>query len=153
MQTWVMLRFIESVKINRMGTSEAQMNVSPFLSINHSCDETLQWTKEQLLRAGLRPVQTFDLHAARLGLHDCPCANHGTEECDCQMVIMLVYGKTEDVSTPLNTNPVTLILHGNNGQTWVSIVEAADQSTDSNTAIVIKDTLGAKQSTRISNHL
>jgi len=89
------------------------MNNSPFLSVNHSCDKALQWTMEQLSQAGLRPVQTFDLHTARLALHDCPCPNHGTQECDCQMVVVLVYGKVEE--------PGTLILHGNDGQTWLSI--------------------------------
>ena len=84
------------------------MNTSPFLSINHPSDEALQWTKQQLLQAGLRSIQTFDLHTARLALHDCPCPNHGTEECDCQMVVLLVYGKVADVSTGLNTSVSTL---------------------------------------------
>ena len=92
------------------------MNISPFLSVNKPCHESLQWTKKQLLNADLRVVQTFDLHTARLGIHDCPCPNHGTDECDCQMVVLLVYGITAD--------PATLILHGNDGQTWFSIVES-----------------------------
>ncbi len=89
------------------------MNISPFLSINQPCDKTLQWAKKQLAKANLRAVQTFDLHAARIGLHDCSCPNHGTAECDCQMVVLLVYG--EDME------PATLILQGNDGQTWLSI--------------------------------
>ena len=127
------------------------MNVSPFLSVNHSCDGALQWTKEQLSRAGLRPVQTFDLHTARSGLRDCPCPNHGTTECDCQMVVVLVYGKAEDVSTPLNTSPVTLILHGNDGQTWLSIVETPNQKTNLKTITAIKNALEEKFPTQISN--
>jgi len=75
-------------------------------------------------------MQTFDLHTARHALDDCPCPNHGTEECDCQMVVLLVYGKTSDVSTPLDTSPVTLILHGNDGQTWVSIADNPGQRAD-----------------------
>jgi hypothetical protein len=85
------------------------MNISPFLSVNQPCDETLHWAKEQLSQANLRAVQTFDLHAARVGLHDCSCPNHGTDECDCQMEVLLVYGKSVE--------PTTLILHGNDGQT------------------------------------
>jgi len=129
-----------------MGTinHEAHMNVSPFLSVNHSCDEAMQWANEQLLRAGLRPVQTFDLHTARNGLQDCPCPNHGTNECDCQLVVMLVYGKTEAVSTlpaVVNTSPVTLILHGNDGQTWLSIAEGPHQRTDMKLTAEIKQVL------------
>lgn len=91
------------------------MNISPFLSINHSCDEALQQVREQLVQADLRAIQTFDLHTARLAMHDCSCPHHGMEECDCQMVVLLVYGKTSE--------PATLILHGNDGQTWVSIAD------------------------------
>jgi hypothetical protein len=70
----------------------------------------------------LRPVQTFDLHAARAGMHDCPCPHHGTDECDCQMVVVLVYGKTDQ--------PVTLILHGNDRQTWLSVADSLHQRSD-----------------------
>ncbi len=98
------------------------MNISPFLSISHPCDKVLQWTNQQLMKAGLHPVQTFDLHVARVGLRDCPCPSHGTNECDCQMVVVLVYGKAEE--------PVTLILHGNDGQTWLSIADGPRQKSD-----------------------
>ena len=109
------------------------MNVSPFLSVNHSCDEAMQWANEKLLQAGLRSVQTFDLHTARIGYHDCPCPNHGTNECDCQLVVMLVYGKTEE--------PVTLILHGNDGRTWLSIADGPHQRTDMKLITEIKQVL------------
>jgi hypothetical protein len=98
------------------------MNISPFLSINKPCDETLVWAKEQLSQADLRVIQTFDLHTARQALEDCPCPHHGTSECDCQMVVLLVYGKTD--------GPATLILHGNDGQTWFSIANNSFQLTD-----------------------
>ena len=93
--------------------------LSPFLSIDSSCDQTLQMTKTQLSEAGLSAVQTFNLNTARLGLHNCCCPNHGTEACDCQMIVLLVYGEAPE--------PATLILHGNNGQTWISIAESAIQ--------------------------
>ena len=109
------------------------MNNSPFLSVNHPCDETLQWTKKQLSQAGLRPIQTFDLQTARVGLHDCSCPNHGNEECDCQMVVLLVYGKEPE--------PVTLILHGNNGQTWLSLADHPNHRTEAGTIAAIQQAL------------
>jgi len=112
------------------------MNISPFLSVSHPCDETLQWTKKQLSQANLRAVQTFDLHTARIGLHDCPCPNHGTDECDCQMVILLVYGDSGE--------PVTLILHGNDGQTWVSMADTPNQKSNTIAAIAIRNALEGK---------
>jgi len=131
-----MLRFYYLVDLNRMRASETPMNTPPFFSMNHPCDDALHWTREQLTRAGLRSVQTFDLNAARGGLHDCPCPNHGIDACDCQMVIMLVYGKSEE--------PVTLILHGNDEQTWLSIAEnSAPKTNDSLTEHII-NTLSEK---------
>jgi hypothetical protein len=96
--------------------------LSPFLSIDSSCDQALQMTKTQLSEAGLSAVQTFSLNTARLGLHNCCCPNHGTEACDCQMIVLLVYGEAPE--------PATLILHGNNGQTWMSIADSASQCGD-----------------------
>jgi hypothetical protein len=90
------------------------MNMSPFLTLSWTCEQTLPWVTQQLHQAGLRSVQTFDLHTARAASHDCECPHHGTDQCDCQMVVLLVYGKVEE--------PVTLILHGNDGTTWLSIV-------------------------------
>lgn len=118
-----------------MESPETHMSISPFLSINHPCDQALRWTKRRLSRAGLRAMQTFDLHTARAGLHDCPCPNHGTEECDCQMVVLLVYGRVEQ--------PVTLFLHGNDGQTWLSIADDPRQRADSKLLAGIKQALDA----------
>lgn len=98
------------------------MNISPFLSVDQTCGEVLHRVKALLSAAGLGSVQTFDLNAARRGLHECTCPNHGTDACDCQMMILLVYGDAPE--------PLTLILHGNNGQTWFSIVEDSRLSAD-----------------------
>ncbi len=83
------------------------------LSIDSSCEETLKSIKQSLQRGGLRVLETFDLQDARLGLTDCPCPYHGMEACDCQMVVLLVYGEA--------TAPMALTLHGNDGQTWISL--------------------------------
>jgi hypothetical protein len=109
------------------------MSIPPFLSINHPCTDTLCWTKEQLTQAGLHAVQTFDLHTARIGLHDCPCPNHGADECDCQLVVLLVYGDAD--------MPETLILHGNGERTWLSMENTpASNATEALTEL-IKNTL------------
>jgi hypothetical protein len=87
--------------------------LSPFLSIDSPCEIALQTVRQHLLQVGLRPIQTFDLQTARFGLHHCACPNHGTENCDCQLIVLLVYGEAAE--------PVTLILHGNNGTTWIAV--------------------------------
>ena len=91
------------------------MSFSPFLAVQQDCGRVLQWTIEQLTQAGLHTVQTFDLSTARAGTGDCLCQAHGTQACDCQMVILFVYEPASE--------PVALILHGNQGQTWLSFAE------------------------------
>ncbi len=98
------------------------MTTSSFLTVDMACDEALQMAKQKLSQAGLRALQTFDLHAARHPLRDIPCPNHGAAECDCQMVILMVYGETPE--------PATLILCGNDGQTWFSIADGLSQQVD-----------------------
>jgi hypothetical protein len=96
--------------------------ITPFWSMERSCDSTLRWIRRRLSRRGLRALQTFDLHDARLGIADCSCPHHGTAQCDCQMVVLLVYGES--------ALPATLILHGNDGQSWLSLVNTPAQQAD-----------------------
>lgn len=89
--------------------------LSPFLFVDRPCDETLHWLSQRLSQGGLRLMQTFDLQDARPRIEDCPCPHHGTSRCDCQMVVVLVYGNAAE--------PATLILHGHDGQTWLSLID------------------------------
>lgn len=93
----------------------------------------MQWAKAQLSGSGLRTVQTFDLQTARHALHDCSCPNHGTEACDCQMIVLLVYGETAE--------PATMVLHGNNGKTWVSLADNPQHRTSVKLARAIQQAL------------
>ena len=114
-----LIRYLEN-PYNVIIKIEALMNISPFLNVSSTCDQTLQWVNQRLLEAGLRGVRTFDLHTARAASRDCACPAHGTEQCDCQMVVLLIYGNTEE--------PATLILHGNDGKTWLSLTDPAKLS-------------------------
>ena len=86
----------------------------PYLTLTKSFEETFAWTTQQLNQIGLQVEQTFDLQVARLSHTGCTCPHHGTEQCSCQMVVLLVRYEEED--------PLTLILHGNDGQTNLSLV-------------------------------
>lgn len=97
-------------------------SLSSFLTVDRPCDQALDWLTRSLTVEGLRVLRTFDLHAARLASGDCPCPHHGLEACDCQMVVVLVYGKAE--------NPATLVLHGCDGQTWLSLMNNPLQRAD-----------------------
>lgn len=88
-------------------------SLMPFLVLEQTCDRVLSWVNRQLTGAGFRVVQTFDLQVARLAHPDCPCPHHGTDDCDCQMVVLLVYQKHD--------TPATLVIHGQDGRSWVSL--------------------------------
>ena len=82
-------------------------------SVQCCCSEALRRVVGALTRRGLRALETFDLQDARTANADCACPHHGTAQCDCQMIVLLVYGEA--------TAPTTLTLHGNDGQTLISL--------------------------------
>ncbi len=85
----------------------------PFLALDQTCEQVQTWVEQQLTSMGFRVARTFDLKIARLGHPECPCPHHGTENCTCQMVILLVYRKRGD--------PATLVIHGQDDRTWLSL--------------------------------
>ena len=109
------------------------MTTPSFLTVDLPCNMALQAAKNKLSQAGLRALQTFDLHTARHIQQDCPCPNHGTADCDCQMVVLMVYGETPE--------PATLILHGSDGKTRFSIAEDPSQRADRKLIATIKQSL------------
>ena len=85
--------------------------------VSQPCSEVLLRVRRALERVGLRALETFDLQAARAALVDCTCPHHGTADCDCQMVVLMVYGEA--------AAPAALMLHGSDGQTWISLPDDA----------------------------
>ena len=114
------------------------MTTPSFLIVDLPCDKALKTTKKKLSHANLRALQTFDLCTtrARQPQQDCPCPNHGTAECDCQMVVLMDYGETAE--------PVTLILHGSDGQTSFSIADDSPLRADKKLVASIKEALTFK---------
>jgi hypothetical protein len=91
----------------------------PFLVLKKDCGEAVRWLSEHLTQSGLQVVQTFDLNTARLDHSLCTCPHHGTEQCDCQMVVLLVYDN--------GSSPASVVAHGHDGQTWFTLVDFPQQ--------------------------
>lgn len=110
---------------------------SPFLILEEACEEAIDWVTRRIGFAGLQVVRTFDLHTARhhadAALENCPCPYHGTDQCDCQMVVLLVYGR--------DRQPVSLVAHGHHGQTWFSVVDTPQQRADPHVEATIRRAL------------
>ncbi len=94
----------------------------PFYTLNYLCDAAVILLDQLLVGNGLQVLKTFDLHETRLDIQGCSCLHHGTNQCDCQMVVLLVYGKASE--------PTTLILHGSGERTWLSLVNNSFQHAD-----------------------
>ncbi|HLO14683.1 MAG TPA: hypothetical protein VK206_07640 [Anaerolineales bacterium] len=108
-------------------------SLMPFLVLDKTCDQALSWVNEQLSSASLRTVQTFDLQVARLAHPECTCPHHGEAECNCQMVVLLVYRKQED--------PATLIIHGQENKSWISLAAPINRHNNRQLEIAIRHVL------------
>jgi hypothetical protein len=106
---------------------------NPFLVLRKECDEAVCWLSERLNQAGLQVVQTFDRQVARAAHGSCSCPHHGTEQCDCQMVVLLVYENANQ--------PASLVAHGRDGQTWFSLVDSPQQRVEARFEALILDIL------------
>ena len=91
----------------------------PFFEIHQAVDEAVSLLIQRLQNHGLLVLRTFDLQAARKAHGDCPCPHHGTDRCDCQIVVLLVYDGVR--------NPATLVVHGADGKVWFSLVDSPEQ--------------------------
>jgi hypothetical protein len=94
----------------------------PFLSLDQPGAEVQAWVHRQLTAAGFRVVQTFDLQVARRAHQDCTCPHHGTADCDCQLVVLLVYQQDEE--------PSTLVIHSRDSSTEISLAGAGTGRVD-----------------------
>ena len=106
---------------------------APFLILKKDCREAIDWFSRQLDPAGLRVVKTFDFQTARAIHTDCPCPQHGTDRCDCQMVVLLVY----EAGYP----PASISVHGRDGITWFLLVSSSQKTTGAQYEARIQDML------------
>ena len=100
----------------------AMTDNSTLVILDQPCDLAVNWLIEQAQQAGLSVLRTFDLQLARHAQTSCPCPHHGTGQCDCQLVVLLVYHR--------NLEPLAIVAHGYEGQTWFSVVDSPQQRAD-----------------------
>jgi len=103
------------------------------LILEQQCDEAITWVTRQVSSIGLQVHRTFDLQVARQAHTECPCPHHGTDQCDCQMVVLLVYGG--------EIQPISLVVHSHDGRTWFSLVDTPQQHADPRLAASIQQVL------------
>lgn len=93
-------------------------------TLDCSSNEAIAWLQQQLHALGLTSLISFDSRTMRHGQDSLPCPRHGhgrwrNSRCDCQMIILLVYGT--------DPQPATLVLHGSSGFLTLSLVDTPQQ--------------------------
>ncbi len=88
--------------------------------VHLSCDAeaAAEAVTAALSARGLRVQRSFDLRSARAGHSDCACPHHGTAQCTCQYVVLLVYGA--------RGAPGVLTFHGQDAECTGEVVEDGD---------------------------
>lgn len=93
--------------------------MAQLLTIDCPSEEAVRWITEALALADLQVGTSFDLRTARAAHTECSCPYHGTTACDCQMVVLLVYG--------IDACPATLVVHGRDRCTYLSLADTPGQ--------------------------
>jgi hypothetical protein len=98
--------------------------VNESLVFNCDSETALKAVRTSLARHGLSAARSFDLRSA-LGAHSgCECPHHGTAQCNCQFVVLLVYSQA-----PLQggeaVEPVVITTHSRDNRTEARIVHDA----------------------------
>jgi hypothetical protein len=131
---WLLQSFIYTGNNRKNGMSA----LLPFLALDQTCEQVQGWVGQQLTGAGFRIVQTFDLHVARMAHSDCLCPHHGTNNCNCQMIVLLVYQKLDD--------PVTLVIHGQDDRTWLSLANPTGENSNHHLEMLVRRILSPRES-------
>jgi len=126
------LGFQARVAYDKAGNMNMSQNVQ-LVTIQANCEEATTQAAQLLSSAGLQVVRSFDLRSARMTHAECTCPHHGTAECTCQFVVLLVYGQ--------GSAPMSLVVHGHDGQTWLSLVDTPQQPADMKLAAKIAQAL------------
>ena len=100
----------------------------PLTVLSGEFQDAIARTKERLTALGLQVMLSFDLQVARASHTNCTCPHHGTDQCNCQLVVLLIYQNEKQL--------LTLIVHGHDGETELAYVEPPTQQPDQD---LIKD--------------
>ena len=110
----------------------------PLIKLNCAGDEAAARVTEVMQGSSLRVMTSFDSQLTRIPMTPSACPHHGTAACDCQIVILLVYDQ--------DGQPATLLAHGQDGETWISLVVAPGQRSQARLENKIKRLLDAIKS-------
>ena len=89
------------------------------LTLNLDSKKAVNRMVDRLTEDGMQVIRSFDLQTARTAHVDCECPHHGKDECDCQLVVMLVYDERGTL--------LTLLAHGKDNKTHFALVDPPER--------------------------
>lgn len=103
--------------------------------LNLDAEQALPLITNLLLGLGFQVLPSFDLQAARASQFRLNCSHHGTAQCNCQMVVLLIYGHGDQ--------PASMVIRGQDGKTYLSLVDTPQQRPDKGMFSRIRKALAA----------
>jgi hypothetical protein len=127
------------------GVKRKMIHTSHLLTIRANSQAVVGVVADALRQAGLQVVQSFDLQVAKAGHSHCTCPHHGSELCDCQMIMLLVYDS--------EIEPVTLVAHGKDGNTHLGLIDNHSSEHSTYLANLLLKTFDSKKLEASRQHL
>jgi hypothetical protein len=90
------------------------------LTLNMDSQRAVNKVIDRLSADGMQVIRSFDLQIAMTAHVACTCPSHGEDECDCQLVVLLVY---DDQRTPL-----AMVAHGQDNKTHFALVDPPEHA-------------------------
>jgi hypothetical protein len=85
------------------------IHTSHLLTVQADAQVVVDLIADALNKASLQVVQV-----AKAAHTHCSCPHHGSDKCDCQMIMLLVYDR--------DGQPATLVAHGQDGKTHLGMI-------------------------------
>lgn len=109
------------------------LSTNTLLTLKMDSETATRDLTDTLEGVGLQIVPSFDLQTARATQAHCTCPYHGTEQCSCQMLVLLIYPQVGEY--------VTLVIHSHNEQTHISLVDHPQQRPNQELVNLISEAL------------
>lgn len=94
----------------------------PLLVLPQDCEKTAGVIVERLQSLGFHVIRSFNLKDGKKELSSCRCPRLGTEQCNCEMMVLQVYST--------QGSPATLVLLGYDEKVSISLVDTPEQRMD-----------------------
>ena len=88
------------------------------MTLNVNSNVAVKRVSERLSADGMQVIRSFDLQTAKDAHENCTCPHHGEDECDCQLVVILVY---DDQGTLLK-----IVAHSKDKKTHFALIDPPD---------------------------